>query len=396
MKVTLVIYGLGGGGAERVMSILANYWVAQGWEVTLMMLVDATQPCFYTLDPRIQLKSLGLAKNSTNVFAAIYHTWQRVMRLRREIIADRPDVVISFMNSVNVYNILACWQLDIPTIVSEHTYPGATDANKIWQLLMKWTYRYADAIAVLTQNAVPFYPTTQGYRTIVMPNPVLAPPPAVMTERLLPTPSLIAVGRLDPRKGFDLLLRAFDRIHDRHPDWQLTILGEGEIRAELEDLRSQLQLTDRVHLPGAVQNVPDYLHQADLFVMPSRVEGFPMALCEAMATGLPVLAADCLSGPRDIIEDGVNGLLVATENVEALAAGLDALMSDPAKRQQLAQNAPHILDRFGLERVMAMWTQEIETVVDRVSKRSYIAMQTSSNFPHNLIRKLNALVKNQS
>jgi GalNAc-alpha-(1->4)-GalNAc-alpha-(1->3)-diNAcBac-PP-undecaprenol alpha-1,4-N-acetyl-D-galactosaminyltransferase len=131
-------------------------------------------------------------------------------------------------------------------------------------------------------------------------------------------------------------------------------------------------------------------------VMPSRVEGFPMALCEAMATGLPVLAADCLSGPRDLIEDGVNGLLVATENVEALAAGLDALMSDPAKRQQLAQNAPHILDRFGLERVMAMWTQEIETVVDRVSKRSYIAMQTSSNFPHNLIRKLNALVKNQS
>jgi GalNAc-alpha-(1->4)-GalNAc-alpha-(1->3)-diNAcBac-PP-undecaprenol alpha-1,4-N-acetyl-D-galactosaminyltransferase len=396
MKVTLVIYGLGGGGAERVMSILANYWVEQGWEVTLMMLVDATQPCFYTLDPRIQLKSLGLAKNSTNALDAICNTWQRVMRLRREIIADRPDVVISFMNSVNVFNILACWQLDIPTIVSEHTYPGATDANKIWQLLMKWSYRYADAIAVLTENALPFYPATEGYRTIVIPNPVLAIQPAAATARLLTTPSLIAVGRLDPRKGFDLLLRAFDRIHARHPDWQLTILGEGEIRAELEDLRSQLQLTDRVHLPGAVQNVPDYLHQAALFVLPSRVEGFPMVLCEAMATGLPVLAADCLSGPRDIIEDGVNGVLVATENVEALAAGLDALMSDPAKRQQLAQNAPQILDRFGLERVMAMWAQEIETVVDRVSKRSYIAMQTSSNFPHNLIRKLNAIVKSQS
>jgi GalNAc-alpha-(1->4)-GalNAc-alpha-(1->3)-diNAcBac-PP-undecaprenol alpha-1,4-N-acetyl-D-galactosaminyltransferase len=394
MKVTLVIYGLSGGGAERVMSILANYWVAQGWEVTLMMLVDSTQSCFYALDPRIQLKSLGLAKSSGNWFAAIYHTWQRVTRLRREIIADRPDVVISFMNSVNVYNILACWNLDIPTIVSEHTYPGATDANKIWQLLMKWSYRYADAIAVLTQNAVPFYPATQGYRTIVIPNPVLAPPPVVMTERLLPTPSLIAVGRLDPRKGFDLLLRAFDRIHDRYPDWQLTILGEGEIRSELEDLRSQLQLTDRVHIPGAVQNVPDYLHQAALFVMPSRVEGFPMALCEAMACGLPVLAADCLSGPRDIIEDGINGVLVATEDIDALAAGLDTLMSDPAKRQYLAQNAPHILDRFGLDRVMAMWTQEIEKVVDRVSKRSHLEMQARTNFVSSWIRKLNALVKN--
>ena len=396
MKVTLVIYGLSGGGAERVISILANYWVAQGWEVTLMMLVDSNQPCFYALDPRIQLKSVGLAKNSSNALAAICNTWQRVTCLRREITADRPDVVISFMNSVNVYNILACWNLDIPTIVSEHTYPGATDANKIWQMLMKWSYRYADAIAVLTQNAVPFYPATQGYRTIVMPNPILPLQPVVTTAQLLPTPSLIAVGRLDPRKGFDLLLRAFHQIHDRHPDWQLTILGEGEIRAELEDLRSQLQLTDRVHLPGAVQNVPDYLHQAELFVMPSRVEGFPMALCEAMVAGLPVLAADCLSGPRDIIEDGVNGVLVATEDVDALAAGLDTLMSDRLKRQYLAQNAPHILDRFGLERVMAMWTDAIETVIDRVSKRSYIAMQTSNNFPHSLIRKLNAFVKDQS
>jgi GalNAc-alpha-(1->4)-GalNAc-alpha-(1->3)-diNAcBac-PP-undecaprenol alpha-1,4-N-acetyl-D-galactosaminyltransferase len=394
MKVTLVIYGLSGGGAERVMSILANYWVSQGWEVTLMMLVDSTQSCFYALDPRIKLKSLGLAKNSANWLLAIYNTGQRVTILRREIMADRPDVVISFMNSVNVYSILACWNLDIPTIVSEHTYPGATDATKIWQLLMKWSYRYADLVTVLTQNAVPFYPATQGYRTIVMPNPVLTPPPVVITERLLPAPSLIAVGRLDPRKGFDLLLRAFHQIHDRYPDWQLTILGEGESRSELEDLRSQLHLTDCVHFPGAVVNVSDYLHQADLFVMSSRVEGFPMALCEAMVCGLPVVATDCLSGPRDIIEDGVNGVLVLTADVDALVVGLAAMISDPAKRRYLAQNAPHILDRFGLERVMAIWMQEIEAARDRVSKRSYLAMQARTNFSHSLIRKLNAFIKN--
>ncbi|WP_310490199.1 glycosyltransferase family 4 protein [Chamaesiphon sp. VAR_69_metabat_338] len=389
MKVTLVIYGLSGGGAERVMSILANYWVERGWEVTLMMLVDATQSCFYPLDPRIQLKSLGLAKSSANWLTAIYHTWQRVMRLRREIIADKPDVVISFMTAVNVYAILAGWNLDIPTIVGEHTYPGATDANKIWQLLMKWFYRYADRIAVLTQNAVPFYPATQGYRTIVLPNPVLSPPPAVPTPRLLPVHSLIAVGRLDPRKGFDLLLRAFHQIRDRYPDWQLTILGEGAIRAELEDLRSQLQLTDCVHLPGAVQNVPDYLYQADLFVLPSRVEGFPMALCEAMACGVPVLAADCLSGPRDIIEDGVNGILVPPEDVDALAAGLDALMSDPAKRQYLAQNAPQVLDRFGLERIAQLWTEAIDkSIYDRQYRRPRIAAH------HHVIDRLNALIKN--
>ena len=180
---------------------------------------------------------------------------------------------------------------------------------------MKWIYHYADFVTVLTQNAVPFYPPEQGYRTIVMPNPVMTPPPQVMTERGLPTaPNLIAVGRLIHVKGFDLLIKAFHQIRDQYPDWQLTILGEGAMRSALEELRLQLQLTDRVHLPGLVTNVPDYLRQADLFVMPSRIEGFPMALCEAMACGLPVLAADCLSGPREIIEDGVNGGLVQTED----------------------------------------------------------------------------------
>ena len=360
MKVTLVIYGLGSGGAERVMSILANYWASQGWEITLIVLVPPTKPPFYPLDARIKLKSLGIAEKSTSAISAIPNTWRRVKILRREIIADRPDVVISFMSSVNVYNILACWNLNIPTIVCEHTYPGATDASKIWQLLMKWSYPHADLVTVLTQSAVPFYPADRGYHTIVIPNPVLTPPPIGVTDRLLPNPSLLAMGRLDPRKGFDLLLRAFHKIHPQYPDWQLTILGEGSRRSQLEELRSQLELTDCVHLPGAVTNVRDYMAQAELFVMPSRVEGFPMALCEAMVCGLPVLSTDCLSGPRDIIEDGVNGVLVAPEDVDALAAGLAALMSDPAQRRHLAANAPKIIDRFGVDRVMEMWTEAIE------------------------------------
>jgi GalNAc-alpha-(1->4)-GalNAc-alpha-(1->3)-diNAcBac-PP-undecaprenol alpha-1,4-N-acetyl-D-galactosaminyltransferase len=315
------------------------------------------------LDPRIQLRSLGIAGKSTNKLAAIVKTWQRVKVLRQEIIRSKPDVAIGFMNSVNVYVILACLGLNIPTIVSEHIYPGCTDANKIWQFIIKRVYRYADLVTVLTQNALPFYPETKGYRTIVMPNPIVTPEPVGSTMGLLQAPSAIAVGRLHPQKGFDLLLKAFDRIQDRHPDWQLTILGEGPMRSELEALRSQLNLTDRVHLPGLVSNVREYLDRADLFVMPSRFEGFPMALCEAMACGLPVLSADCLSGPRDIIDDGINGILVTTENVDALAMGLDKLMSDPAKRQQLAQNAPDILDRFGVEQVMGIWQNAIDRVI---------------------------------
>jgi GalNAc-alpha-(1->4)-GalNAc-alpha-(1->3)-diNAcBac-PP-undecaprenol alpha-1,4-N-acetyl-D-galactosaminyltransferase len=363
MKVTLVIGSMESGGAERVMSILANYWATHGWEVTLLTLVDRTNPPFYQLEPQIHLKQLGVVGKEPNLLAAVQARWQRIAVLRAAIITSQPDVVISFMNTVNVLVLMASWNLNIPTIISEHIYPAFTDANKFGQLLMKWTYRYADRVTLLTQNALPFYPATQGYRSIVMPNPVLTPAPDVSTTQLLPTPTLVAMGRLHPQKGFDLLLKAFAQIQPKYPDWHLTILGEGAMRQELENLRTQLGLIDRVHLPGSVQNVNAYLRQADLFVMPSRFEGFPMALCEAMACGLPVLATDCLSGPSEIVRNGIDGVLVAVADVDALARGLDALMSDPAQRQQLAQAAPQVLERFGLERVMGMWTDAVKQVI---------------------------------
>jgi GalNAc-alpha-(1->4)-GalNAc-alpha-(1->3)-diNAcBac-PP-undecaprenol alpha-1,4-N-acetyl-D-galactosaminyltransferase len=365
MKVTLVIYALGAGGAERVMTIMANYWAVHGWRITLITLVDRDRPPFYPLDPQIQLQQLNVAGTSTNLLESFQAGWQRIIALRAAIVASQPDVIISFMNTVNVLVLLAGWKLNIPTIVSEHIYPEFTDANKIWQFLMKWTYRYADRVTLLTQNALPFYPASQGYRSVVMPNPVLTPAPDPPTEPLVSTPTVMAMGRLHPQKGFDLLLKAFAQVRTKHPDWHLTILGEGSMRTELEALRAQLGLVECVHLPGSVKNVNAHLRQAELFILPSRFEGFPMALCEAMACGLPVLAADCLSGPSEIVRDGVDGILVPPEDIEALAAGLDRLMGDRALRQQLAQAAPQVLDRFGLERVMGLWLDTIKQTIER-------------------------------
>jgi GalNAc-alpha-(1->4)-GalNAc-alpha-(1->3)-diNAcBac-PP-undecaprenol alpha-1,4-N-acetyl-D-galactosaminyltransferase len=248
-------------------------------------------------------------------------------------------------------------------------YPGTTTANKIWQFLMKLTYKNADLVTVLTQNAVPFFPPDRGYRTVVMPNPILTPSLDITQKELFKKPSLIAIGRLNSAKGFDILMKAFYQIHRKYPDWSLTILGEGSSRLELEELRSKLNLNDTVHMPGQVQNVNQQLRQADIFVMSSRFEGFPMALCEAMACGLPVISTDCLSGPREIIEHGVNGILVATEDVDALAIGLEQLISNPKKREQLSQLAPKILEKFGLEKVMKLWEEAIRQVIDDRNKK---------------------------
>ena len=168
---------------------------------------------------------------------------------------------------------------------------------------------------------------------------------------------LIAMGRLVHQKGFDLLLQAFAQIAGRHPQWTLTILGEGPLRSELQSQTEALHLQERVHFTGAVANPFPMLRAADLFVFPSRFEGFGMALAEAMACGLPAVSFDCPEGPAEIIRDGIDGILVPPEDVGALAKALDRLMDDTQERQRLAERAPDVLERFSRDRILLVWQE---------------------------------------
>jgi len=173
---------------------------------------------------------------------------------------------------------------------------------------------------------------------------------------------IIALGRLSGEKGHDLLIQAFAKVCSRHPQWILEIVGEGPARPSLEACRRSLGVDETVHLRGLTETPFDELNRADLFILPSRFEGFPNALCEAMAAGVPVISFDCPNGPREIIRDNVDGILVPPQDVNALAGAMDRLMSNPEERARLALRAPEILDRFGIEHIMKKWEETISEV----------------------------------
>ncbi len=358
MKISFVIPSLGSGGAERVISILANYWAEKDHEVAIFTFDDGRDQPFYELDRRIRLQPLGLSQVSSHVLSGIWNNINRLIVLKKNLTSYNPDVVISFMDTTNIKVILSLLFSDRFILVSERSDPQARRIGVYWKILRRLTYGFADGIVVQSRGAYDYFSRNFSSKLHIIPNPVVRQGDSDShgaASLKFENPFIVAMGRLAEEKQYDLLLRAFASLKDRYPQWTLIILGEGPLRSKLEALRDALGLTTRVFLPGRVKAPHGVLAAADLFVMTSRLEGFPNALCEAMACGLPVISTDCPSGPREIIRDGLDGILVAPGDVEELAAAMGLLMTDEAKRKELAARAPEITTRFGLEKVASMW-----------------------------------------
>ncbi|GAC1464416.1 MAG: glycosyltransferase family 4 protein [Chloroflexota bacterium] len=366
-RVVFVIYSLTAGGAERVLTTMANAWAGRGWNVTVLPLDDGVEPPFYDLAPAVHLRPLDLAARSSHVLQAICNNVRRAWRLRRAIGQCSPDVVIGIMDRTSVLTLLAMAGTGVPVVAYEHSDPAFQHIGRAWEVLRNRAYRRAAQVVVQTEKAKTFYPPAIRARTRVIPNPI-----AVSEDRATGAPDgeserhdkvVIAMGRLVPLKGFDLLVQAFARVSPAHPEWRLEIWGEGPDRAALETMFVDLNLTGRACLAGRTHEPFSKLRAADLFVLSSRSEGFSNVLCEAMACGLPVVSFDCPNGPRAIVRHGVDGLLVPPENVPALAHAMDTLMTDGSERHRLAQAGREVLLRFGVAPVMAQWDRLLEDLI---------------------------------
>ena len=367
-RLTAVVGSLVAGGAERIMAILTEAWAARGWEVELILpLAAPSEEAFFAIDPRVNVRQLDLYRPSRGLRAKVLGNLRRIQVMRRAIRASRPDAVLAFMVETNILTILATRGLRVPVVVEEHIYSSWPPLPRRWRLLRLLTYPLASSVVALTPAALATLGLAQGRRGRVVANPVLPAPPGALAPA--DPPVIVAMGRLVPQKGYDLLLESFASVAGRHAGWSLEIWGDGPDRAALEQRRDALGLASRVTFPGKTQAPYDVLRRASFFVLSSRREGFPTVLGEAMASGVPAVSFDCPSGPRELIRDGVDGLLIPPEDVAALAAGMERLIDDPGLRTSLAARAPEVVERFSLATVLDRW-DAIFTEVGALSSSS--------------------------
>jgi GalNAc-alpha-(1->4)-GalNAc-alpha-(1->3)-diNAcBac-PP-undecaprenol alpha-1,4-N-acetyl-D-galactosaminyltransferase len=353
VRILLAIPSLRCGGSERVMSTLAGHWATTGHDVSLATFAPPEQD-FFALDARIRRFVIGETGPAGPAWLRSNHG--RVQGLRRAIRETRPQVVVSFLYTMNLVCILAARGL-APVIVSERTDPRYRPVEAWQAVLRRLLYPRAGALVVQTEEVLDGWAlrAVGRSRAYAIPNPVVARTPGVWPDGTPPAGRLIAsAGRLEGGKGFDVLVDAFARLAADHREWLLVIIGDGDQRAALTAQASGYGLAGRVLFPGTLDSAALFA-RADIFATASRVEGFPNALLEAMAAGLPVVATDCHSGPREIVREGLDGYLVSVDDVAQFTSALRRLMDDEELRRRCGQTASEVLDRFAIDRVAGEW-----------------------------------------
>ena len=334
---------------------LASCCAEQGHEVVVTTLEAPETEPFYPLPAVVHLVQLDrMTRPGRGRFTAFL---SRLIALRQTMRRLHPDVVISFMNVMNMTVLLAGWNLKRPIIVSERIDPTRHRIGWLKTLARRLLYLRASCCVVPTGEMAAYFHRFPGLKIASIPNPV--PLPATLACPDLPDAEgcyrIVTVGRLDYQKGFDRLIRAFADLAARYPRWNVIVLGEGKERGTLETLVRAHGLESRIHLAGVVRGVEPYLAAAHIMAFPSRYEAFPNALAEGLAAGLPVVAFADVSGVAELIRSNETGLLAESEL--AFAQALARLMEDAALRARLGTAARQSIERFHPAAIGRRWQE---------------------------------------
>jgi len=346
------------GGSQRVLANLANELSRRGYNVKIIDL--SNKELFFPIHNSVKIIKLGIKTIGSNPVESIYLNIKRINILRRRFKKEKPDVVISFLTKVNILTTIASRFLNIPVIISERNNPRKDKVIRLWDLFRSVIYKKADLLVTQTDRIKKYYEKKGIKKIKVIHNPVTI---FEIVEEKKRKNIIISVGSLTRQKGYDLLLHAFLSVKDKA--WKLNIVGDGLLKAQLTKLSHELLCQDRVIFSGKQKNMKKYYGEAKIYVLSSRYEGFPNVLCEAMAAGLPCIAFDCPTGPREIINNGINGILVENGNVAALAKAINTLIDDENMRNRLGKQALHIRKDLDIGKITEEWEAVIKTVCEQ-------------------------------
>lgn len=357
------------GGAERVISALANYFSGEN-SVTVLTLTKSKDA--YRLNSTV--KRLYIDETSYKSDCVIKRKMRklsikRFTKLHRTIITENPDIIISFLPEPSIRLMFvkkfSKKMKDIPTIISIRTDPAMEYRNHIIRFMVKKLYQNVDGMVYQTEDAKNYFDgIIKTKNQIVIQNPIdtnilIDPKTDEQKEKII-----VSVGRLEKAKNQELLIRAFNNtLNDEKHDYILKIYGEGSYRCYLQDLINGLKLNNRVFLMGQVEEVPKVLNEAKIFAFCSLYEGMPNSLIEAMAMGLPCIATDCpCGGPRSLIKDGENGILVDNNNEKDFTEAIKKLIHNKELRKKISKNALKIRKSNNINVIASEWLELIRNL----------------------------------
>lgn len=339
-KILIINNGLAGGGIERASASLANYFVTLGYNINILATYRSEH--FYSLNSQISFTEPLFSRDDT--YRSLY-VFKMMKYVRQAVIRIKPDIILAYGEWTNPYIILATLGLNIPIYVSDRMNPLAK-LPLFSDFLRRLLYRHAAGIIAQTNFAKKIlFQKTKASNIKVIPNPVNV----VNRVECSLKNQIVTVGRLTIEKGHEILIKAFAQVEDK--TWNLCIVGDGDERDKLELLAGSLGVSERVLFTGHLKDFSLQLSESQIFVLPSLKEGFPNALIEAMSLPLACISTDFLKGDNEIIQHGMNGLVVPVENVNELANAMNNLILNNELRIKLAQNAYKIREELAFEKI---------------------------------------------
>ena len=348
-RIVFFVGTLKGGGAERVISILANKLAQkEAFDITILLYYDNI--IFYCVNDNVRIVSAEKNTGSRNIFKNTLFI--------RDFFKKNADAVISFLAPFNMLAIASIIGLKIPIIVADRNDPRKIPQNFLLRQLRNLLYIFADFVVLQTEDNRNYFNYLK--RCSVINNPIDI---KFNSNNPKKEKTIIDVGRLVKQKNHELLINAFVEIHKKYDDYKLVIFGDGDHKKHLAELIQELSLNDCVFLKGSTNDILTEMSRSQVFVLPSNYEGMPNSLIEAMCLGLPVISTR-VSGAKDLIVENENGILIDVGNKEQLIEKLSDLINSEEKREILGKNAKKIYDRLNSDRIVAEWEKLINGILE--------------------------------